>query len=63
VGNLSALPRPGPAQGGKAGDSKLPERNLSNIKTVNKVDFVFNETFDVYDTPPHCWRRICSLSD
>jgi hypothetical protein len=47
VGNLSTLPPPGPAQGGKAGGSKLPKRNLSNIKTDNKVVFVFNETFDV----------------
>jgi hypothetical protein len=50
VGNLSTLPPPGPAQGGKAGGSKLPEVNLSNIKTDNKSEFVIYATIDVYDT-------------
>ncbi|WP_416559773.1 hypothetical protein ACHEXL_12745 [Limnohabitans sp. yimb22184] len=36
-----ALPRQGPAQGGKAGGSKLPKVNLSNNKTINKFNFCF----------------------
>jgi hypothetical protein len=34
-----------PAQGGKAGGSKLPKGNLSNNKTNNKVVFVFYVVF------------------
>jgi hypothetical protein len=30
-----------PAQGGKAGGSKLPVCNLSNIKTNNKATLIF----------------------
>jgi hypothetical protein len=34
-----------PAQGGKAGGSKLPVANLSNIKTNNKSDIEFFVAF------------------
>jgi hypothetical protein len=35
-----------PAQGGKAGGSKLPALNLSNIKTDNKLVSNFFTAFD-----------------
>jgi hypothetical protein len=47
VGSLSALPHPGPAQGGEAGGSKLPKCNLSTIKTDINSTFVFNEAFHI----------------
>jgi hypothetical protein len=38
--------RPSPAQGGKAGGSKLPDINLSNNKIANKSKFTFCDVFD-----------------
>ena len=45
MGSPLALPRQGPAQGGKAGGSKLPKVNLSNNKTINKLNFGFYVDF------------------
>jgi hypothetical protein len=44
----SALPRPGPAQGGKAGGRELPELNLSNNKIINKINFSIYVVFTTY---------------
>jgi hypothetical protein len=45
VGSPLALPHQGPAQGGKAGGSKLPGLNLSNNKTINKFNLSFYDVF------------------
>jgi hypothetical protein len=45
VASPSALPPAGPAQGGKAGGSKLPEVNLANNKIINKMNLQFYSVF------------------